>query len=76
MDELGGRLKARTANRGNGSAAALKTGLPQRWQKRAKGHWAARIVGGLESRISAFGVARIPAGHSYIVLATKDDPHG
>lgn len=55
---------------------ALKTGLPKQWQARPGGHWVAGLVGGLESRISAFGLAKIPFGHSYIVMATKDDPHG
>lgn len=54
------------------SDETLKTGLPVQWQKRPAGHWLAGFVGGLESCCAAFGLAKIPLGHSYLVLATRD----
>jgi len=74
LDELRGWCSLKKNPSGD-TSGALKTGLPGQWRARPGGHWAAGLVGGLESRISAFGLAKIPFGHSYIVLATKDDPH-
>lgn len=50
----------------------LKYGLPKQWQKRPAGHWLAGFAGGLESYCAAFGLAKIPLGHSYLVMATRD----
>lgn len=50
----------------------LKTGLPAQWRNRPAGHWLAGFVGGLESYCAAFGLAKIPLGHSYLVMATRD----
>jgi 2-polyprenyl-3-methyl-5-hydroxy-6-metoxy-1,4-benzoquinol methylase len=53
-----------------------KNGLPENWQKNRKGHWLGRILGWVESQIVASGVVKLPIGHSYIVLAIKDEHHG
>lgn len=53
-----------------------KNGLPENWRKNRKGHWLGRIAGWVESQIVASGVVKLPIGHSYIVLAIKDEHHG
>ena len=54
----------------------LKHGLPADWQKRPRGSLPGWIVGWAESQIAATGLVKLPFGHSYIILAQKELPHG
>ena len=53
-----------------------KHGLPSAWHTRPRGSWVGAMVGWAESQIVANGLVNLPIGHSYIVLAKKDLPHG
>lgn len=53
-----------------------KTGLPRQWNSKPDGRWPGKCAGLIESQIVANGVAKLPFGHSYIVLAIKDEHHG
>lgn len=54
----------------------MKYGLPADWQKRPRGSLPGWIAGWAESQIAATGLVKLPFGHSYIVLAQKELPHG
>lgn len=68
VEDISAYLTTRRRNHGQ----PLKHGLPDGWQKRPRGSLPGRVAGWAESQIAATGLAKLPFGHSYIVLATKE----
>lgn len=65
-------IPAYLTNRKRNNDQPLKHGLPNGWQKRPRGSLPGQVAGWAESQIAATGLVKLPFGHSYIMLATKE----